>query len=144
MDDVRNKFLYYLPVVVLGILLLLLFTPREWYTNFQNLEQVPVGWRGAWISNSYTEESGEYVLIDKKKVTWFTDNGQVIEMPLKAIRIPSGKKIQIEFQYYNPSEHWLVPPPDRWHNYLLVEENLLRVFCPFDDEAHTFTRSQRR
>lgn len=140
----KNKILYYLPLIIVGFLLLLIFAPEELFTDYHASEQVPVGWRGAWISNSYTEESGEYVLIQKDKVTWFTDNGQVIEMPLRSIRIPSGKMARIEFQYENPSQHWLVPPADKWHPYALEEENLLRVFCPFDDEIHTFTRSRRR
>ena len=144
MDTRKSKSLYYLPLIIVGILLLLLFAPKELFTDYRAAEQVPVGWRGAWTSNSYTEESGEYVLIEKHKVTWFTDNGQVIDMPISAMRIPSGEKIRIEFQYENPTEHWLVPPPDSWHPFRLEEENLLRVFCPFDDEIHTFTRSRRR
>jgi hypothetical protein len=117
-------------------------THAGWFSKAKEAEQVPTGWRGVWISNGYTEESGEYILIEKNQVTWFTDNSQVIEMPLKSIRIPSGKYPRIEFQYQNPSKHWLVPPSDKWHDYALREENLLSVFCPFCDEKHTFTRSR--
>ena len=128
------------------LILLILLTNTVhagWFTKYQTPEKVPNAWRGIWVSNTYDsnyDDIRERFTITENQVTWLRSNMQFVDMPLKSIRIPIGDKVEIEFQYAR-NKHFLVPPEDKWHNMHLVEDDLLRVYCPFCGKAHTFTRS---
>jgi hypothetical protein len=129
------------------ILLLILLTNTihaGWFTKYQTPEKVPNSWRDVWVSNSYErgiDEVRERFIITENQVTWLTTNAYFVDMPIKSIRIPSGDKIYIEFQYLQ-NRHFLVPPEDKWHPLYLKEDDLIRVFCPFCDKVHTFSRDR--
>ena len=131
----RKKIFYAVSIIIVATLSI------GWFTKYVSVNEVPVGWRGLWISNSYDsfDDYREKIFIEKDALLWQPRNGNSLYMPLKAIRIPRVKDVKIEFQY-EPHRHGLVPPEDRWHPISLMEDSLIRIYCPFCDKAHTFTK----
>jgi len=136
----KKIFVYCLFLFIAGSLIL----PTAWFTKYNAASEIPKGWQGIWISNSYDNsihDQKERLLIEKNNLLWLPTTGDAVYMPIKEIRTSTEKKIRIEFKYKKHRDP-RVPPEDRWHPMHLKENNLIQVFCPFCDKVHIFTRGR--
>jgi hypothetical protein len=131
-------------IFVFLLLIVVSLLSAAWFTKYNTASEIPKGWRGIWISNSYDSsihDQRETLIIEENNLLWLPTTGNTVYMPIKEIRISIEKKIRIEFKYKKHRDPQ-VPPEDRWHPMQLKENNLIQVFCPFCDKIHTFTRGR--